>query len=216
MSSATNSNPAAAREMVYQVPGKGEFKDTATDPTAVGAAQLGLSPRQMALNRLWSFYRCSQYESRSIDWNGNEHLDHLEHEVVAQSNSIPPGFHDSGQQMPLKFRRPDAPYHMTKVVVNRFTGLLFSQKRHPTVTVPDDPETEDWLQGFAEVTRLWPRMIQARAYGGAMGSVGAGFKFVEGKPVFEIHDPRWCEPTFEDRLDSDTVIRLEKRYMYPE
>ena len=48
-----------------------------------------------------------------------------------------------------------------------------------------------------------------------MGSVGLGFKFVNGEPVIEIHDPRWCTPEFTDR-HTHGVRRIEKRYQFVE
>lgn len=174
-----------------------------------------MSPRQIELDYLWSWYRCTQYEGRAHDWNGVANVGHIEHEVIARSGNIPPGFYDAGDStVPLKFREPSTPYHLAKVFVNRFTSLLFSAKRHPKIEA-DDPDTEEWLNGFAEATRLWANMLRARTYGGAMGSVGLGFKFVRGKPFVEIYDPRWCKPEFSDR-DLLTVKKLEKLYQFVE
>lgn len=187
---------------------------TSSEMRSDGAGPLGLSPRQQRLNNLWAHYTGNCYDARKLDWNGQEHLDHLEHEVVAQQGFIPPGFVDSGQTLPLKFRRPTAPYYLVRVIVNRFTGLLFSARRHPKVQVTDDADTEDWLTAFCDATRLWSRFIAARRFGGGMGSAGVGFKFVEGRPHVEVHDPRWCEVEYSDE-DNGELSRFEKRYMYP-
>jgi hypothetical protein len=172
-----------------------------------------LSPRQVELDRLWRYYRCTNYAGRKYDWNGHENVGHVEHDIIAHTGQMPPGFYDAGGSMvPLKYREPSTPFYLAKVIVNRFTSLLFSTKRHPQVEA-DDPMTEDWLNGFAEATRLWATMIKARAYGGAMGSVGLGFKFVRGKPFIEVYDPRWCTPEFSDR-NLLTVKRFEKLYQF--
>ena len=55
--------------------------------------------------------------------------------------------------------------------------------------------------------------MQAREHGGAMGTAVVGFQWVQGKPVFEVHDPRWCTPEF-DEHGSLRLLSLEKRYMY--
>jgi len=173
----------------------------------------GLSQRQLRLNHLWSHYTGNSYDARRVDWDGSEVLDHLEHEVVARAGFVPPGFFMAGKDLPLKFRKPTAPYYLVRVVVERFTGLLFSQKRHPKIAVPGDRDTEAWIAAFAKATRLWARFISARRLGGAMGSVAIGFKFVRGQPFVEVHDPRWCFV----ELDPDTgdVATFEKRYTYP-
>jgi hypothetical protein len=187
----------------------------ALDPKIMARIErLGMSPRQQDLNRLWAAYRGQQYEARRVDWDGTERSQSLDAEAIATAGFIPPGFYDAGAQFPLKFRRPSAPYHLRKVVPDRFTGLLFSDRKHPAIRVEGDPASEDYVRTLAEVSRLWPSMIQARTYGGAVGTSVVGFQFLDGKPVVEVHDPRWCHPTFEDRY----VLKLksiEKRYMFP-
>lgn len=207
MSSGTRANVGAASQMLG-----GIAPEVVNDGS--GGAPMGMSNRQLELNHLWTYFRCLNYATRKVSWDGSEHVEHLEREAVVSAGFIPPGFYDAGQTFPLKFRRPDVPYYLAKVIVNRFTGLLFSKKRHPRISCPDDPRTEDWLLGFAEATRLWSRMHLARTYGGAMGSVGLGFVFKDGRPKVEVHDPRWCTPEFEDR-DELIVSRFEKRYQYP-
>jgi len=205
MSSGTIVEPQAARQAAMTASGK--FID--------GIARLGLSPRQQALNELWSWYRCVRYDARTTDWDGSKHVDGLDAEVISQAAFIPPGFYDaSGGQVPLKFRRPTAPYALGKVIPDRFTGLLFSERRSPRISVEGDEKTQDYVSAIAEVGRLWPTMIQARTYGGATGTVALGFSFHKGRPVFEVHDARWCVPDFKDR--SQLVLRsIEKRYQYP-
>jgi len=205
MSSGTKYEPQAGRKVSSAMASKVMAK----------IERLGLSPRQQELNHLYSYYRCVQYDARRCDWDGKERVDPIEHEAIATAGYIPGGFYDAGQSLPLKFRRPTAPYHLPKVIVDRFTGLLFSEKRHPTIRAQDDEKTEDFVNALAEEARLWPMMIRARTLGGAMGTVCVGFQFVDGKPVVEIHDPRWMIPDFEDRW-SLKLRSVEKRYQYPQ
>jgi len=173
-----------------------------------------LSARQLELNRLWTFFRCTNYESRKTAWDGSPVVDHLEAETIVTSGFTPPGFYEaSGSQLPLRFRKPDAPFYLAKAVVSRFNGLLFGDKKHPNTIVSDDPDTDDWITGFCEATRLWSKMTLARTYGGAMGSVAIGFVFKDGEPRVQVHDPRWCIPVFEDREEL-ILRRFEKRYQY--
>lgn len=177
-------------------------------------ARLGLSPRQQDMNRLWAAYRGQQYGSRKIDWDGTERANGIDAEAIASAGFLPPGYYDAGATFPIKFRRPSLPYHLRKVIVDRFTGLLFSDRKHPVIRVEGDPISEDYIRTLAEVARLWPAMIMARTYGGAMGTTVVGFQFVDGKPVVEVHDPRWCIPEFEDR-HALKLNSIEKRYMFP-
>lgn len=180
--------------------------------------RLGMTQRQQELNHLWAIYKCLQYDGRRLDWNGRENLDKLATDVVASAGYIPPGFYDASKQgasvFPLKFRRPTAPYALIRTIVDRFTGLLFSENQHPEVVVEGDSETEDWLRAVVQTSRLWQQMLLARTYGGSMGSVAVGFQFVNGKPVIEVHDPRWVFPEFTEH-GSQELVKLEKRYRYP-
>lgn len=218
MSSGTRYDPSSVRKLIDGLASRlmvgGQRVESVTQAMQK-ISRLGMSPRQMALNRLWACYRCEQYAARRIDWNGAPVMDPIEHEAVAHSTSIPPGFYDAGESMPIKFRRPTAPYALTKVIVDRFTGLLFSERHHPQIRVDGDELTEDYVGALVEAGRLWPAMIQARTYGGAMGTVAIGFQFVDGRLEFEVHDPRWCKPRFADKARLE-LQSIEKRYMYPE
>ena len=189
------------------------------NPALVGEEYNGptdqLTPRQQELEWMWRFYRCTNYTGRRVSWDGGQEVGRSEYDAfLAQGPVVPPGFYDAGHGTPLKFRKPTAPYHLGKVIVNRFTSLLFGKKRSPKI-VSDDPVTEDWLQGVVEATHLWSTMIRVRTFGGAMGSVGLSFRFKGGAPVVEVHDPRYCEPTFED-VATGEVRQLEKRFQFPE
>lgn len=176
--------------------------------------RLGFTPRQQMLDANWQVYRCHKYDICAIDWDGTAHMDHVELEAVMRAQFIPPGFYDAGQTQPMKFRRPRAPYHLPKVIVERFTGLLFSQRRHPQIRFEGDPQTEDFVQALAEQARLWPNMMRARNWGGGCGSACVGFKFVNGKAIIEVFNPIWTTPQFSN-LETLEVKRIEIRYIYP-
>src|SRR5690242_9439502 len=91
-----------------------------------------MSVRQQELDLLWRFYRCANYDDRQLNWDGSQHVPRVEqNSYVATAGYSPPGFYDAGQTSPLATRRPNAPYYLDKVIVDRFTGLMFSERRHP-------------------------------------------------------------------------------------
>ena len=178
--------------------------------------RLGMSPRQQELNLLWAWYRCLNYHTRTHNWDGSKHMDPVSRESMASAGYIPPGMYDAQlSTLPLKMRRPNAPYRLVKVIVDRFTGLLFSERLKPKLQVEGSPKVQAFINAMATQSRLWARMVQARTYGGAMGAVAVGFKFLKGRAVVEVHDPRWLHPKFKSR-DSFELKALEKRYMYPQ
>ncbi len=179
--------------------------------------RMGLSERQLELNRYLSFYATTQYDSRQVTWDGRKVLSPIERESIARSTVMPMGFYDPGgmfDEMPLSMRLPVAPYHLVRVVVNRFTGLLFAAGKHPQVRAAGDPQLQSWVEGLVSAARLWIRLAHARCLGGAMGSVGVSFRFRNGKPLIEAHDPRWCTPEFLD-VATGEISALEIRYQYP-
>lgn len=173
-----------------------------------------MSARQLHLNWLYAFYACEQYDARATAWDGRKVMDGLEREQIARTQVLPPGFWDpsGSDDVPLSLRRPTAPYNLVRAVVNRFTGLLFSAKRHPTVRHAH-PGVQQWIDGLVSSCRLWIRMAHARTLGGSMGSVALTFTFEGGRPVIEVHDTRWCTPTFANRASGE-LAALEIRYMY--
>lgn len=179
--------------------------------------RLGLTARQLELNRYWSFYSATQYEARTVGWDGRRCMSDVERDTVSRNAVLPPGFYDGAGQydeMPLNMRKPVAPYHLTRAVVDRFTGLLFSAKMHPKISVAGGPDLQSWVESLIKSARLWIRFAYARSFGGGMGSVAMSFRFRNGKPIVDVHDSRWCTPTFID-ISTGEISALEIRYMYP-
>ncbi len=123
-------------------------------------ARLGLTERQRRLNTLWAWYRAVNYDSRRIEWDGSMAVDELDREAIAAgSGSMYP---DVAPDLPIRFRRPTATYRLVRLVVNRFSGLLFSSRLHPVVSVPGRLRRE--------------KITHAHAHGGparSMETVGA-------------------------------------------
>ena len=167
----------------------------------------------MELNRRYAYFRGSCYDHRAFDWNGEPVLDT---NAIPRERSIPPGFSDpygNTDAISLKYRRPSAPYYLGKVIVKRFTGLLFSHRKHPKVKVLGDPQSEEWLAAAIEAGRLWAQMIEGRDLGGAMGSVAVGYEIHDGLPLFEVFDARFCTPVFKNRLTHE-LASIEIRWSY--
>lgn len=182
-----------------------------------GGEESWLSDRQKRLVHLYQRFRAETYDGRTTDWDGTPATNFETADTIAREGSLPPGFQMQDgllSDVPLRFRKPCSPIAYGRVIPLKLTSMLFGAKKHPKI-VCDDPATEDWLTGFAEVTRLWSKMKQGRNLGGSMGAVGVGFKFVNGKPLIEIHDPRWSTPKFLDRSEL-LLEKLEKRYQFPE
>lgn len=184
------------------------------DSETGGARAPTLTPRQQELDRRWAYYRCSQYDSCKVSWDGSLVVGQVEKAGISMQGFVPPGFYVANHDtLPIQFRKPTSQYPMVKVIVDRFTSLLFGQKRHPKVNVRGDADTEDYVNAVIDEGRLWAQMALARGFGGATGTAVVGFKVINGHPQFEVFDPRWCTPTFFDRA-AMLLKSIEYRYMF--
>lgn len=147
----------------------------------------GVSPRFRFLHRLDSYYRCQEYDELKFTWEGFS-ADQLE--SVTSQAALPFGFTRPAEEVALRFRRPSLSLRLTPLIVNRFTDLLFSAERKPKIRVEDDPNSEDFLKAVVEEGKLFRTMIEARNYGGAMGSALILAHLREGRFVFKAHSPK--------------------------
>lgn len=135
------------------------------------------------LDRRSAYYECRQHDAKPFDFDGR---------VASGPRSSQPlmGAEKAHWYVPLKMRRPSAPYRIGKIIVDAFTSLLFGDNRFPAVRVDGDEKSEDFAQTLARVGRLPQKMILARNMGGACGTVGLSWCFYKGKPRFEVHDAK--------------------------
>ena len=226
MSSGTPFSPQGAREVMGAVYDKLARKTTSTQDNKMRQAagrmkRLGLNARQRELNAYYAWYRQQNYAHCKVDWDGKPVMDDLSRDAMADGMipsqaSVPPGFYDAGgQTVPVKDRKPVAASGLVRSVVDRFTGLLFSERHHPEIYIDGNDNDSDYVQTLCNEARLWALCDMARTYGGSMGTAIAGFQFIDGKPQLEVHDPRWCTPIFKNKLTHE-VKAIEEKYIFPE
>lgn len=178
----------------------------------------GMSPRQRELTRRYQFARGRQYDGRGVTWAGFRSMPIDDLEAATLNGALPSGYLDpmgALEDVPYQLRKPDSRYTLVGLVVHRFTGLLFGEGISPEVKVPGkgNETTEEWIGGLVEAANFWQRWMEARDLGGAMGSVAVSFRFDRGRPMVEVHDPRWCEPQILDKTTGE-LASLDIRYMY--
>jgi len=156
------------------------------------AATIAGFERTLRLDRLDAYYRGVQYASREYGWDGRH---------LASSESLggfAPFYPD--WIVPLDLRRPPTNYLVGRVIVDRFTSLLFGNGSFPEVLVEGDPDTEDFLRTASVAASLPERMTHARNLGGAQGTVVLSYAWTDGLPVVEAHSAkhvlvlRWADP----------------------
>ena len=175
-------------------------------------AVVGETERFRRLNRFEAHWLCNQYAHQSLDWWG---LPADANETVSPSVQVPLGFTQPALALLARQKRPTAPYHLTRAIVDRFTGLLFSESRKPDVEVEGDPDTDDFLHAAMEQMRFWARWREARSVGGATGSVLVTLHLRRGRFVMQAHNPKHVQVLWKDRraLEPLGVLVI---YRYPQ
>lgn len=138
--------------------------------------------RYMELNRRQSYYDCTQHDSKVFDFDGRFYNPRSTQPLMSSEQFK--------AYVPLKARRPSTPYRLGKVIVDSFTNLVFGEGRFPDIRLEGDPVSEDFIQCVGKVGKLPLKCIQARNIGGSTGSVGMSWCFYNGKPRYEVHNPK--------------------------
>lgn len=159
-------------------------------------APVGQTERFRRLDRIEAHWKCCQYGHQEYDWNG---MRADECETISPHLSPNGSYSQSMPDLKVRQKRPTAPLHLTRTIVKRFTGLLFSSRRIPTVKVEADEDTEAALEASIKQARFWARMREARNMGGGLGAVLVTVGVREGRFVIEIHNPKHVTPLWRDR-----------------
>lgn len=169
----------------------------------VRPAQLANGNRFHRLDRQESYFRKQQDEHKGYDWAG------YFYGYGAQS-LVRPGYY-----VPYSQRRPAARYDLATIAVRRFTALLFGAERFPKISIPDDENADRFLRALLKAANVPVRSIEWRNLGGAIGSVGLSYGFVDGQPRVNIHNAKHL--TVLDWADAETWTprAVLKTYSYP-
>lgn len=172
---------------------------------------LGDTRRSRQLDRYEAHYKCTQYAHLTHDWWG---LTADQRETISPEILVPVGFMQPALGLDVRQKRPTAPYNLAKAVVDRLTGLLFSEVRKPDIIVENDEDTQGFLHAAMEQMRFWAKMREARAVGGSTGTVLVTAHLREGKFGLEVHNPKHCQIIWKDRR-SLIPLAVFKCYRYP-
>ena len=198
---------AATANVQVKIPLASDVKEYFFENAVVGETE-----RFRRLNRYEAHYLTTQYLHQPYDWWG---LPADAAETVSPSVQVPNGFTQPALNLLARQKRPTAPYHLAKAVVDRFTGLLFSETRKPDVEVEGDPDTDDFLHAAMEQMRFWARWREARSVGGSTGSALVTLHLRRGRFVMQCHNPKNVQVLWKDRraLEPLGVLII---YRYPQ
>lgn len=166
--------------------------------------------RFQQMDRYEAFAKATQYAHQQVDWWG---LSADQTETVSPKVLVAPGFEQPQLGYLVRGKRPTAPYHLAKTIVDRFTGLLLSETRRPEIAVENDPDTEEWLKAVFRQCRFWPTWRMARFVGGAVGTVCVTAHLRKGRFALEVHNGKHLTVLWKDRR-TFTPRGILKQYRY--
>lgn len=175
------------------------------------ATQIMEGDRARLLDRRGSYFTSTQHDHKTFNFDSSPIPQVPNPALMVQGFSTQP----SDSWIPMRMRRPCAPYRLAKVIVDSFTNMVFGHQRWPTMRSPGDPDTEHFVRALVDAGKLRTTMIRARSMGGATGTIALSWRYVTGIPVNYVHHPkyvyvhRWAD---RDRLIPEHVIEV---YRYP-
>src|ERR1700722_19048376 len=136
------------------------------------------------LDRRQAYFDCNQHSYKRFDFDGR---------LISTGGGISVtqpllSAERAAFYVPLRSRRPSSPYRLPRVIVKSFTGMVFGEGRFPNFRVEGDEDAEDYVQALSKAMKLPTKMVRARDLGGAMGTVGLSWCFLNGRPRCRVHN----------------------------
>ena len=130
----------------------------------VASSYLGQTARQRELQRYETCWLGIQYDDRPFLWDGRS----------SSNPDAPPGTFSggAGSTVPERWQRvPCVQSKLGGLIVRRFSDMLFGEGRRPSQST-GDADSDDWLTAAWQQADGWLEVLEARDYGGAMGTQG--------------------------------------------
>lgn len=175
------------------------------------ARKMGDSPRSREMDRHERYFYGLQHEEKEINWDGRPYIrqDQRSGAMITGPGAVlttPP---------PWQFRRPFIRRNLCNAIVSRFTGLLFGEQRVPRIRTRGKIGQE-WIDTAIKEMDWYTRWSTARTLGGAVGSVVVLVKLINGRPITEILNAKWCTPKWlNDDRDTRELDAIEVLYCRP-
>lgn len=189
----------------HRLPRSGAEVPAGTDPKVAAALRATAAmqhwERSERLDRLTAYFESRQYDDRKYDWQG-----YLISMPGFGPIRLPPT-----HVPPLADRRPPAVYALSKIIVQRYTAMVFGEDGFPELFVEDDPDSEDFVRACAEAANASDAFAEARDDGGQKGTAVVSWAWVDGEPRLEPHDARFVWPlewVDAGRMIPATVVKI--------
>lgn len=115
------------------------------------------------------------------------------------------------EYVPVRKRKPRVIYNVAKVLVNKVASKLVGSQSFPTFSVEDDPDDTQFFRVVQKAANFRRKLLQPIKHMLISGSVFVRFYLVEGMPVIEHFNSKFCYPQFDAKGELSV---LEVRYVF--
>lgn len=184
------------------------------NPPVARVFRIQETDRSKLLRWRTSFCEGQQHDHHHVTWSGKSRLPGMSY---FKERLVPLGF-QSTVEISYEDRRPSCPIPLARQVTARFTDMLMSAHRRPTITVPGDVQTEGYLEAIFAKSDMWDTLSSVRNTTGACGSCAVLPAVDDGHPTSErlrsedLWVPEWAQTNrwvprvvFHQRLVEETV-----------
>jgi hypothetical protein len=176
--------------------------------------------REKNLETYLKFYLGLNYSDRVFNWDQNRVFRDWDEEEINRSgadwNTIVNNseyFKKPLQKIPFDNRKPLIKSNLPQSIVEKVTSLLLGQNNKPIIKCENE-QTQDFINSFLKETSFFERLIVARNYCGAMGSILVGWSIIENKLNFNIIDARYVTPIYQGNGLKQIIVKYSDRLLY--
>lgn len=117
----------------------------------------------------------------------------------------------SDRYIPVRDRKPRIIYNLPKVLVDKVASKIIGDKVFPTFSIEDDPDDTTFFRVVQRLCEFRGSLVQPIKHLLKSSSVFVRFYLVDGFPVIEHYNSKYCYPVFDERGELDAV---EIRYVF--
>ncbi len=139
------------------------------------------SDRFWYMDRLESYFRNQQDESKRFDWDGS--LRNVG--GVRLFSPIEPDWAPAHSE-----RKPCTRYGLPRVITSNLTQMALGGSSFPEINVEADEVAEQALRAWSKLMKLPARMAEARNFGGSEGTATLSLATRNGKFRLDVHNPK--------------------------
>jgi hypothetical protein len=116
-----------------------------------------------------------------------------------------------GEYVAIRKRKPRIIYNVAKVLTNKVASKLVGSSVFPKFIIEEDPDDTMFFRAVQKACNFQLRLLDPVKHALRTGSALVRYYFVNGMPMIEHYNSKYCYPEFDDVGELDSV---EIKYVY--